>query len=991
MKNLRDWKLGTKLLLAFLLVGVLPAAVIGLFALSNSSEALSNSAFNQLDGVREIKKAQIENFFAERRGDMGVLLETAGALRAEGIRKLVAVRDNKRNTVERYIEDIYEQVRFVANDKRVIEAAGDLAGLYGSVIFDEQLSADEVARRRGALGEYYRDGYGAQYAEQNGGGKADVETMLGRLDDAGVALQYAYIQTNEHPLGSKHKLDRARGVATYHEFHEIIHPTLREYLERFGYYDIFLIGPDGSVVYSVFKELDFATSLENGSWADSGLAAVYHKAKEAESGTVVFEDFRPYTPSYDAPAGFVASPIHGEDGLVGVVAFQFPIDRLNAIMTERAGLGETGESYLIGPDRLMRSDSYLDPEHHSVIASFRDPRKGRVDTDAARDALAGKADYDVIVDYNGNPVLSAYTPVKVGDVTWALLAEIDIAEAYSPVDQAGNEYYKKYVEMYGYYDLFLITADGYVFYTAAKEADYRTNMVSGKYRDSGLGTLTRKVLRSGEFGFADFAPYAPSNNEPASFIAEPLVDKRDGEVEMVVALQLSLDAINGIMQQREGMGETGESYLIGADRLMRSDSFLDPQGHSVKASFAGTVAANGVDTEGAREALAGNSGAKIIIDYNGNPVLSSYTPLEIFGVTWALLAEIDEAEAFAAVRALEAVMLLVGLVAIVIIVGAAVVIARSVTRPVARAVEVAGRIAAGDLTTHVEVDREDEIGQLMAAMASMNDNLAGIVGKIREAVDSVSQASGEIAQGNLDLSQRTEEQASSLEETASSMEELTSTVKQNADNARQANQLVTGSREEAEQGGDVVGRAVGAMSGITTASKRIADIIGVIDEIAFQTNLLALNAAVEAARAGEQGRGFAVVAAEVRKLAQRSADSAKEIKELIQDSVVRVEEGSQLVDQSGDTLRQLVGSVKKVSDIVAEIAAASAEQSSGIEQVNKAVMQMDEVTQQNAALVEEAAAASKSLDQQARDLQAAIAFFKTGRGSIASLPAAGGD
>ena len=272
-------------------------------------------------------------------------------------------------------------------------------------------------------------------------------------------------------------------------------------------------------------------------------------------------------------------------------------------------------------------------------------------------------------------------------------------------------------------------------------------------------------------------------------------------------------------------------------------------------------------------------------------------------------------------------------------------------------------------------------GQLALLKDSINSSLSNqqrVVREVRQAVQQISSGASEIAKGNMDLSQRTEEQASSLEETASSMEEMTSTVKQNADNARQANQLASAGREQAEQGGEVVGKAVSAMLEINNSSKKIAAIISVIDEIAFQTNLLALNAAVEAARAGEQGRGFAVVAGEVRNLAQRSAGAAKEIKELIEDSVARVEEGSELVDQSGKALDEIVTAVKKVSDIIAEIAAASQEQSSGIEQVNSAISQMDEVTQQNAALVEEAAAASQSLNEQGQRLSSLIGFFKVG-------------
>jgi len=311
----------------------------------------------------------------------------------------------------------------------------------------------------------------------------------------------------------------------------------------------------------------------------------------------------------------------------------------------------------------------------------------------------------------------------------------------------------------------------------------------------------------------------------------------------------------------------------------------------------------------------------------------------------------------------------------------------AVVRPVRENIRVVTALSEGDLCEEMTGEFKGEYLEMQTSLNQTINNLRSMVGQIQSSSGSIVSAAGEIAQGNTDLSQRTEEQASSLEETASSMEELTSTVRQNADNARQANQLASGARDQAEEGGQVVQKAVEAMAEINSSSKKIADIIGVIDEIAFQTNLLALNAAVEAARAGEQGRGFAVVAGEVRNLAQRSAGAAKEIKTLIQDSVEKVDDGSRLVDQSGQTLGEIVSSVKKVSDIIAEIAAASQEQSSGIDQVNKAITQMDEVTQQNAALVEEAAAASESMDEQARGLQKLMDFFKVESGAAV----AGGD
>lgn len=309
---------------------------------------------------------------------------------------------------------------------------------------------------------------------------------------------------------------------------------------------------------------------------------------------------------------------------------------------------------------------------------------------------------------------------------------------------------------------------------------------------------------------------------------------------------------------------------------------------------------------------------------------------------------------------------------------------RSIVGTLNRAVRVANAISQGQLGHNIVTRRKDELGRLLEAFRMMDDRLTLTVGEVRRGSDAVSTAAQQIAHGNDDLSQRTQEQASSLEETASSMEQMTSTVKQNAENASHANQLARGAREQAERGGEVAGRAIIAMSEINASSGKIADIVGLIQEIAFQTNLLALNAAVEAARAGEQGRGFAVVATEVRSLAQRSAGAAKEIKGLINDSAEKVRSGSELVNQSGKALAEIVESVKKVTDIVAEIAAASQEQSAGIDQVNNAVMQMDEMTQQNAALVEEAAAAARAMQEQAGELTSQVGFFQLNQDEVAA-------
>ena len=322
-------------------------------------------------------------------------------------------------------------------------------------------------------------------------------------------------------------------------------------------------------------------------------------------------------------------------------------------------------------------------------------------------------------------------------------------------------------------------------------------------------------------------------------------------------------------------------------------------------------------------------------------------------------------------------------VLMVLAVVSAVVLVRSVTQPLQRAVGLADAIAGGDLTVDVHDERKDELGHLLRSLSAMAARLRGVVGEVRAGVESVSSASTQIAMGNQDLSARTEQTAANLEETAASMEELTATVTQSADTARQANQLATNAAQAATRGGEVVGQVVASMQQITDSSRKIADIIGVIDSIAFQTNILALNAAVEAARAGEQGRGFAVVASEVRNLAQRSAEAAKEIKALIGTSVDNVESGSQQVAQAGQSMSEIVASVQRVSDLIGEITASSTEQRDGIAQVNQAVSNLDQMTQQNAALVEESSAAAAAMRDQAQHLADVVAVFKVGADTTA--------
>lgn len=592
-----------------------------------------------------------------------------------------------------------------------------------------------------------------------------------------------------------------------------------------------------------------------------------------------------------------------------------------------------------------------------------------------------------------------YFEERQGDI--AVLSEMAKTLKKSGTDLSSSAFFKKFKEFYGYYDLFLISPDGYVFYTVEKESDYRTNMISGKYSDTNLGALIKQVSSSGKYGMADFKPYAPSKNEPCAFIAQPVVDG-DGKIEIIVALQLSLTSINMIMQQREGMGKTGETYLVGSDNLMRSDSFLDPVNHSVKASFA-NPSLGSVKTTATQKALSGQDGSQIITDYNGNSVLSSYSPITINDSKWAVIAEIDEAEIMEPIHSVTRMILILSLIIGGVIVALALAIARSISTPLLKGLKLARAVSEGDLDVQVDVDQKDEIGMLSGALNTMVSNLKDTVGvaekiskgdltvkvsilsdkdklgmaledmteKLRVVLSEFTNGSSNVAAGSQQMSSTAEqlsqgatEQAAAAEQASSAMEEMAASIRQNSDNAKQTENIASKAAQDAEQSGLAVNQTV-------TAMRSIAEKIVIIEEIARQTNMLALNAAIEAARAGEQGRGFAVVADAVRKLAERSQISAKEISELSNSSV-------QIAESAGEMINRIVPDIKKTADLIKEISATSSEQNTGSEQISQALQQLDEVIQLNASTSEELSATAEELAAQSEHLKNQIQFFDLG-------------
>ena len=542
------------------------------------------------------------------------------------------------------------------------------------------------------------------------------------------------------------------------------------------------------------------------------------------------------------------------------------------------------------------------------------------------------------------------------------------SSVYQRWEQLHGPKLNTYVNEYEYYDLFIISTDGDVAYTVAKESDLGKNVASGSLSGSPLA----EAFQNGkdQAALTDFAWYNVSN-EPAAFVSAPITND-EGTKMGVLVYQISLDAINSIMQERSGLGETGETYLVGPDNRMRSDSYLDQENRSVEASFQGTVSSNGVNTEATQEALAGRSGTKFITDYRGETVLSSYAPVQFGNITWGLMAEIDQAEIMQPVNRLGNEILILALIMAVVIVIVSVIFARSIANPINKGVAFAQKLSRGDLTATVDVDQNDEIGTLANALKDMSAKLKEVVTGIQTGANNIASASQQVSSSSQQMSQGSNEQASAAEEVSSSMEQMTSNIQQNSDNAKETEQIAQKATEGIKEGNQAAQTSVQSM-------KEIAEKISIINDIAYQTNILALNAAVEAARAGEHGRGFSVVASEIRKLAERSSEAAKEIDE-------KSRSGVEISQKAGKQLDEIVPEIEKTTRLVQEITASTTEMNNGSSQVNSSVQQLNQVTQQNASSSEELATNAEELSGQADQLKRLVGFFKIEQDGSSNLP-----
>ena len=567
-----------------------------------------------------------------------------------------------------------------------------------------------------------------------------------------------------------------------------------------------------------------------------------------------------------------------------------------------------------------------------------------------------------------------------------------------------HDFFEKFIKTYGYYDFFIIDNTGDIFYTVTKEADYQTNLLTGAYNHSGLGTLYKKVSQGSKFAMSDFSRYAPSNNEPAGFIALPFFSENGTPV--VIALQLSIDKINSLMQQRAGMGDTGESYLVGSDLLMRSDSFLDPEGHSVIASFAGTVKQNGVNTEAAQLAIAGKTGTKIITDYNGNPVLSAYTTINVNGIKWALLSEIDVAEAFKPMYQMYWNIAYVITFCLLVIVGVALLTSKSIIRPLGgephEMQRISETIADGDLM--ITFNDHDNHSSVYGAMQRMTSHLRTIISEIIHDSNNLTNVAMETSALSLQSSTSLLDQKSNIEQVATAVEEMSMSINEVAQNAASVAHSAQNASTSSGLANDKISQSISGLSLLGTeinqASKIIQDlkndsneigsVLEVIRGIAEQTNLLALNAAIEAARAGEQGRGFAVVADEVRTLASKTQESTKNIEVMIEKLQKASNDAVQAMIVSRDVCQTSIINTRDVAEVVTTmnneiasisemselIATAVEEQSCVSTEISKNVTAISDVAYENSASAEQVSVSSKDISNIADTLNQLTLRFR---------------
>ena len=953
--------------------------------------------------------AGVISYITINKGIEGVSTIGHEGLEKSAEEKLIATRDIKKQTIEKYFHNTRHDLETLSDNVYVTKEAAK-----------KKLQADTMLKKA-ALEELFK-----QYTVQ-------VNTL--------AKSSYAFVLQKEVVAYHNAMNTKATGsldvsTSQYKAIREKYLPQFDKFVTQYKFDDILLLcGKHGHVMFSVKGNADLGQNVRTGALKAEGLGKLWEIVVATKQSA--FVDFSPYSPDGGAQRLFMGAPIMLNGNVTSVVVLSIDTQPIDEIVQERTGLDAHSESYLVGE---VDGKSYLRSDRVVKNAKSGKPKSSGY----IKRGLAGETNTIVSMGSTGKIEIHSFAPVNIKGLHWMLNTSAKLEEVIAPVfkstsrlssdkilllqkGQWTNDAFGTFIDRYGYYDCFIINTIGDIFYSVTHGSDYKKNLLTTPMlKNSSFSKAFKKTLATGGYAFGDFEPYPPSNNEPEAFVTYPVKDD-SGKIEFVLGLQLSIDKINSIMNTSAGMGDTGETILVGPDYLMRSDSRLEPTFHTVINSFKNPDKGK-VKTKATEAALLNQkSGLIETSDYRGKKAFIAYAPIKVTDdLTYCLNAKVDLDEALNAVNVMEksedrtytmviysvlGVIIVISIIAIII----SLVVAKKISNPLVKLSELASRVAKGDTTVDITHQSEDEIGvladsfrdvtealknkatlattiaggdltgevrlasdqdELGQALKTMSKNLNGLISQVASAVEQMNLGAIQVSDTSQSLSQGATEQAASLEEISSSMAEIAGQTRINADNAVLANKLSTVCKERAEQGNTQMGNMVEAMTGINESSQKISKIIKVIDDIAFQTNLLALNAAVEAARAGAHGKGFAVVAEEVRSLAGRSAKAAKETSELIEESTKRVEEGSSMAHATEEALQKIVEEVTKVTDLISEIAEASNEQAEGVSQINIGLEQIDSVTQQTAANAEDAASSADKLSSQSKMLQELLLKFK---------------
>lgn len=933
----KKMSLQLKLMLSMLLVGLVPLVGYVITSEYLAGNALKDSAYSEVETIRDWKKYQIED----------------------------------------YIHDIRNQMQTMAENTMTIGATVAFSEAFENIEAHIGTGESELTSMKQGLFEYYTETFSKIYQKKNGT-SIDVQSLIPKDNNAIIAQHY-YITANNVDITNKMDLDIAETSSLYSQLHEAYHPIFRNVLERHSLYDMLLInGDDARVVYSVYKEVDFGVRLTDENYADSQLAKVFNMAMSGEKDKLYMTDFSPYIASYNDLAWFVGTPIFKGDKKIGVLVLQIPIEQIESIMLEGVVLNEEGGgTFLVAENRDVLVQPHLGENQARNLEKFSNS--------SIDDAFAGNSGHQLDVDHHGVEVLSSYSPIEAEGIQWAIVVEKNRSEVLKVVTE---------LELAGLYMglasvVFILAASWLIAKSVltmlGKDPSELKNVVDA-IADERWGDIAENTCESEESVLGTMLKMKDN-------IQSRTESERKVAAESL-RIRQALDNVESCVLLTDCDSQP-IYYNSAFERMMEKRKLDFQQAHpgftidNIQNGSIGTVSTllsnivglkTAETTFGQKDLQFGNSH----INITGNTVVDQNN--ETLGAVFEWWDLTDQKHIESEVQdIIEKASL--GDLTCRISLGGKTDFFERLSNGINQLVDVNERsineslsslssVAQGDLTNSVKQTYSGSFGNLANDINSTISKLSHVLRQVDQRADQVLTGSEEILADNVMLSERTEQQATSLEKTVASMENLTVSVGNNADSAGKANDLALDAKRCASEGVDIVEKAVSSMGEITKSSNEIAHIIGVIDEIAFQTNLLALNAAVEAARAGEQGRGFAVVASEVRNLAGRSAVAAKEIKELIEISVKKVEEGSRLVDRSGETLGEITESITKVSDLIFDIANVSKEQRDGISQVGLVIESIDETTQKNASMVGQAIGTSEKVKEQALQLNELIRFFK---------------